>query len=132
MLPHQRHDGRMRSLVVGAVVGIAVVSSRDPGKIVAARHGSPLLLGIGINGECLVGSDAAAVVALIDKADRVFGLGLEAQSLTVSPDAQALIDARATARTDKQWAEADRLRDELALLGLAVKDGKDGQEITSL
>ena len=27
--------------------GIAVVSSRDPGKIVAARNGSPLLLGIG-------------------------------------------------------------------------------------
>ena len=51
-------------LQVEGAYGIAVVSSRDPGKIVAARHGSPLLLGIGKNGECLVGSDAAAVVAL--------------------------------------------------------------------
>jgi len=51
-------------LQVEGAYGIAVVSSRDPGKIVAARHGSPLLLGIGKDGECLVGSDAAAVVAL--------------------------------------------------------------------
>ena len=45
--------------------GIAVVSSRDPDKIVAARNGSPLLLGIGQKGkgEYLVGSDATALVA---------------------------------------------------------------------
>ncbi len=49
-------------LQVEGAYGIAVVSSRDPGKIVAARNGSPLLLGIGKNGEYLVGSDAAAVV----------------------------------------------------------------------
>ncbi|MCJ7628814.1 MAG: glutamine--fructose-6-phosphate transaminase (isomerizing), partial [Longimicrobiales bacterium] len=35
---------------------------RDPGKIVAARHGSPLLLGIGKGGEYLVASDASALV----------------------------------------------------------------------
>jgi len=49
------------SQVEGAY-GIAVVSSRDPAKIVVARKGSPLLIGIGKNGENLVGSDAAAVV----------------------------------------------------------------------
>lgn len=49
-------------LQVEGAYGIAVISSRDPGKIVAARHGSPLLIGIGKNGEYLVGSDAAAVV----------------------------------------------------------------------
>ncbi len=43
--------------------GIAVVSSRDPGKIVVARHGSPVLLGIGGTDEYFVTSDAAAVVA---------------------------------------------------------------------
>ncbi len=48
--------------VIGAY-GIAVISSRDPGKIVVARNGSPLLLGVGKNGEVLVGSDAAAVIA---------------------------------------------------------------------
>jgi len=48
--------------VIGAY-GIAVISSRDPGKLVAARNGSPLLLGVGRSGEMLLGSDAAAVVA---------------------------------------------------------------------
>ena len=47
--------------------GIAVVSSRDPGKIVVARNGSPVLLGIGGNDEYLVASDAAAVVAHTQK-----------------------------------------------------------------
>jgi glutamine---fructose-6-phosphate transaminase (isomerizing) len=48
--------------VIGAY-GIAVVSSRDPDKVVVARNGSPLLLGVGNDGEVLVGSDAAAVIA---------------------------------------------------------------------
>ena len=49
---------------VEGAYGIAVVSSRDPGKIVIARNGSPLLIGVGKNGETLAGSDAAAVIAL--------------------------------------------------------------------
>jgi glucosamine--fructose-6-phosphate aminotransferase (isomerizing) len=47
---------------VEGAYGMAVVSSRDPGKIVVARKGSPLLIGIGKNGEYLVGSDASAVI----------------------------------------------------------------------
>jgi len=50
-------------LEVEGAYGIAVVSSRDPGKIVVARNGSPLLLGIGKDGEYLVASDVAAVIA---------------------------------------------------------------------
>jgi glucosamine--fructose-6-phosphate aminotransferase (isomerizing) len=42
--------------------GIAVISSRDPDKLVAARHGSPLLLGLGDDHMYFVASDAAAVV----------------------------------------------------------------------
>ena len=48
---------------VEGTYGIAVVSSRDPGKIVVARNGSPVLLGIGGKDEYFVTSDAAAVVA---------------------------------------------------------------------
>ncbi len=47
---------------VQGAYGIAVVSTRDPGKIVVARNGSPLLIGIGKNGENLAGSDASAVI----------------------------------------------------------------------
>jgi glucosamine--fructose-6-phosphate aminotransferase (isomerizing) len=49
---------------IDGAYGIAVVSSRDPNKIVVARNGSPLLIGVGKNGEMLAGSDAAAVIAL--------------------------------------------------------------------
>jgi glucosamine--fructose-6-phosphate aminotransferase (isomerizing) len=42
--------------------GIAVVSSREPGTIVAARQGSPLLVGVG-QGEMFVASDPSAVLA---------------------------------------------------------------------
>jgi len=49
-------------LQIEGAYGLAVVSSRDPDKIVVARNGSPLLLGIGTDGTYLVGSDAAAVV----------------------------------------------------------------------
>ncbi|MBD3221319.1 cysteine--tRNA ligase [bacterium] len=37
-----------------------------------------------------------------------------------------LIDARNAARANRDWAEADRLRDELAAMGVSVKDGPDG------
>ena len=64
-----RDCGALEDAVAGALAriegtyGIAVVSSRDPGKIVVARHGSPVLLGIGQSGDLFVASDAAAVVA---------------------------------------------------------------------
>ncbi|MBI4520778.1 MAG: glutamine--fructose-6-phosphate transaminase (isomerizing), partial [Gemmatimonadetes bacterium] len=47
---------------VEGTYGIAVVSALDPDKIVAARRGSPLLLGIVDDGEYLVASDVAAML----------------------------------------------------------------------
>ncbi|OHA49130.1 MAG: glutamine--fructose-6-phosphate aminotransferase [Candidatus Terrybacteria bacterium RIFCSPLOWO2_01_FULL_58_14] len=45
---------------------IVVLSADDPGKIVAARNSSPLLLGVG-SGEYLLASDASAVLASTKK-----------------------------------------------------------------
>ena len=47
---------------VEGTYGVAVVSADDRGKVVAARRGSPVLLGVG-SGEYFVASDASAVVA---------------------------------------------------------------------
>ena len=38
-----------------------------------------------------------------------------------------LVDARLAARKAKNWAESDRIRDELAAMGIQLKDGKDPQ-----
>jgi cysteinyl-tRNA synthetase len=37
-----------------------------------------------------------------------------------------ILDARATAKANKDWATSDKIRDELGALGVTVKDGKDG------
>src|SRR3954471_2296824 len=47
--------------LVEGTYGIAVISSHDPDKIVVARQGSPLLIGIG-EGENYVASDVAAIL----------------------------------------------------------------------
>src|SRR6266567_438024 len=46
---------------VEGTYGLAVIAEADPGKIVVARRGSPLLIGVG-EGEYLVASDANAVL----------------------------------------------------------------------
>ena len=46
---------------VEGTYGLAVMSADEPGKIVVARHGSPVLLGVG-DGEYFIASDASAVL----------------------------------------------------------------------
>lgn len=47
---------------VEGTFGIAVISSREPGKIITARRGSPIVIGVG-DGEAIIASDASAIVA---------------------------------------------------------------------
>ena len=48
---------------------------------------------------------------------------------TPPPDVIALAERRAQARADKNWAESDKLRDEIFALGWTVKDTKEGQQL---
>jgi cysteinyl-tRNA synthetase len=52
------------------------------------------------------------------------------QQVRLAPDVVAnvepLIAARKAARAAKNWAESDRIRDELLAMGVALKDNKDG------
>lgn len=47
---------------VKGTYGIAVIHSDEPGRIVGARYGSPLVVGVG-DGEMLLGSDVTAMIA---------------------------------------------------------------------
>ena len=66
-LIEEAFDGSLEDAVIEALwqvegtYGIAVVSGEDPDKIVAARKGSPLLIGLG-DGEYYVASDASAIL----------------------------------------------------------------------
>lgn len=70
--------------------------------------------------------------------DRVLGLDLArlvGQARPAPPEVPAevadLLVERATARSAKQWAESDRLRDLIASHGFTVVDTATGQELTS-
>ncbi len=61
--------------------------------------------------------------------DRVFGLGLGQWTPpveTIPDEVKSLAEARAAARRAKNWAEADRLRGELAAVGWEMEDRADG------
>ncbi|HSL71437.1 MAG TPA: hypothetical protein VK864_14415, partial [Longimicrobiales bacterium] len=68
-LIEQAFNGNLEEAVRAALLqiegayGLAIMSAKDPGKIVVARLGSPLLLGIGQQGEYYVASDVAAILA---------------------------------------------------------------------
>ena len=83
-------------------------------------------------------SDQQAAAAL---AARLRELGSVLGVLQMSPDAflqvgaegkvdaaevEALIAARLQARAEKNWAESDRIRDQLAAMGVVLEDGKGG------
>ena len=70
---------------------------------------------------------------LFDELTGVLGLLYNRkQGNEVPAQVQELVDARTTARKAKDFAEADRLRDEIAALGYAVKETRQGVEITKL
>jgi len=62
-------------------------------------------------------------------ADQVLGLDLERPAVerVLTPAMQLLLDERSAARSEKRWADSDRLRLELEKLGLEIKDTPEGQ-----
>jgi len=87
-----------------------------------------------LRGEAAKGARPAA--ACLKASARLFGLlqkpaaewtALRRASLTIDESKVAgLIDARNAARKAKNFQESDRIRDELARMGVVLKDSKDG------
>jgi cysteinyl-tRNA synthetase len=73
--------------------------------------------------------------ATLVRFDEVFGLGLAdwtPREEAVPPEVQALAAARSGARAGKAWAEADRLRGELAAAGWEMEDLPQGYKLKRL
>jgi glutamine---fructose-6-phosphate transaminase (isomerizing) len=93
---------------VEGTYGIAVMSDREPGKIVAARRGSPVLLGIGEN-ELFVASDPSAV---LDHTRTVVYLE-DGDVAVVTQDGYRILDA--------EWTERVRSRNNITWTTEAIE-----------
>jgi cysteinyl-tRNA synthetase len=80
--------------------------------------------------------DASALAAILKKLANVLGL-LESDpdsylqggaGAGISDEIEALIQQRLQARADRNWAEADRIRDKLHTMGIELED-KDGKTV---
>ncbi|MDO8425143.1 MAG: cysteine--tRNA ligase [bacterium] len=83
--------------------------------------------------ECLKKSERTVEQsAFVAYADEVFALGLRdvlGKPFVVPPEVLELVRAREHARTEKDWARADRLRAQIAALGYTVEDTQDGPKV---
>jgi cysteinyl-tRNA synthetase len=73
--------------------------------------------------------DVGAAQDTLKELSGVLGLTLEepsARSADVAPFVQLLVDLRSELRGTRQFALADRVRDELASLGVSLEDGPEG------
>ncbi len=78
------------------------------------------------SGDMAAAHAAAAAVFVVTNA---LGLTLDTTVDDVDEPTAALIAARNLARAEKNWAEADRLRDELQAMGWTVEDGAEGTTV---
>jgi cysteinyl-tRNA synthetase len=79
-----------------------------------------------IDGRTLSTADAETVRDWLRATDTVLGV-LPDEAADLDPAVRSLLADRVTAREARDWAASDRLRDELAALGIAVEDTRDGQ-----
>lgn len=125
--------GAVFSLVgdANAILGNAVVSAADEGAVRAARDLIVELMGV-------LGVDVTKAEAASDGAGsayphEVIGLAAELAGYAGSDAAEAvdvLLEARAAARKEKNWAVADGVRDGLGGLGFTIEDTPQGARVS--
>ncbi len=80
---------------------------------------------IAMEGGIVSQADKDAVQAFLAKADTIVGIIAHEKAL-LDADVDALIQERIQARTDKDYARADEIRDELAAAGIILEDSAQG------
>lgn len=65
-------------------------------------------------------------ISVLDELTGVLGLVYNRKTETLDSDIEALIEARTNARKEKNWAEADRIRDQLKEMGIVLEDTAQG------
>lgn len=81
-----------------------------------------------IDAKTLSAVDAGAVQVLLARFDTVLGFLAKPQE-SAPAEALSLLELRQQARQTKNWAEADRVRNELATLGWIIQDTPQGPKL---
>ncbi len=71
-------------------------------------------------------ADCEAAAKMFDELCQVLGLVYNRKAESLDDEVEALIAQRTQARKDKNWAEADRIRDELKAMGIVLEDTAQG------
>ena len=86
-------------------------------------------------------TNPATKLALIEDFDKVLGLDIaanakktaeEKSSEDIPQEVMALVEEKAAARKAKDFAKADELRDKISQMGYAIKETRQGTEITKI
>lgn len=67
-----------------------------------------------------------AAITVFDELTGVLGLVYNRETKSLDSEIEAMIEARTAARKAKNWAEADRIRDELKAQGIVLEDTANG------
>ena len=86
-----------------------------------ARDINTLVVGKGVTK-----ATAEYAAKIFDELTGVLGLVYNRKTETLDEDIDAMIEARTRARKEKNWAEADRIRDELKSMGIVLEDTAQG------
>ncbi|HMP77114.1 MAG TPA: cysteine--tRNA ligase [Kiritimatiellia bacterium] len=81
-----------------------------------------------LDGGTVSPAGAASALAVLDDLDRVLGV-LKPTAEEADAEVLALVAQRQAARAAKNWAESDRLRDEIARRGWIVQDSAQGAKL---
>lgn len=71
-------------------------------------------------------ADCEAAIKMFDELTGVLGLVYDRKKEDLDEEIEALIAQRTQARKDRNWAEADRIRDELKAKGIVLEDTAQG------
>jgi cysteinyl-tRNA synthetase len=132
---------RLRRAVTAAADDPAVDLASDPMAPYRSRFADAIADDLGLPRALAVAQSVASAADLTDAQrrallldfDRVLGLSLDAPVPADAPlpeGAAELLERRAAARAARDFAASDALRDELAALGVEVRDTPTGQEAT--
>ena len=122
-------DPGLPAAIAGAQAAFGVAMDDDLGISAALAALFDLVRDLNrrIAARSLSGADAARALDALRDLDRVLGLLPDPAEPPLEADLQVLLDERAAARSARDWAASDHLRDALAARGILVEDSRDGQ-----